>query len=134
MMTEARYFERRMDAGGQIDRPGPGHALPGDKPNWPRDRAADVMHLKLEFTLDLENHAVSGTATHHVSPLNEGLSSFELDAVDMEILAATVDKQPATFDYDGRKVRVHFGGARPRGKEVRAGCSSVPGRASGSTS
>jgi aminopeptidase N len=118
-MTEARYFERKLDAGGQLDQPGPGHALPGDKPNWPRDRAVDVMHLKLQVALDLEGHTVSGTATHHVAPLNDGTSSFELDAVDMEIVGATVDKQPARFDYDGQKLRVPFGGPRPRGKEVR---------------
>jgi aminopeptidase N len=77
------------------------------------------MHLKLQVVLDLANKAVSGTATHHVAPLNDGTSSFELDAVDMEILTATVDKQPARFDYDGRKLRVHFGSTPPRGTEVR---------------
>lgn len=118
-MTEARYFERKLDAGGQLDQPGPGHALPGDAPNWPRDRAVDVVHLKLQVALDLENHAVSGTATHHVTPLNDGTPSFELDAVDMEIVSATVDRRPARFDYDGRKLRVHFPSPAPRGKQAR---------------
>lgn len=118
-MTEARYFERKLDAGGQLDQPGPAHALPGDKPNWPRDRVVDVMHLKLQVELDFENRTVTGTATHQVAPLNDGTTSFELDAVDMEILAATVDKQAARFAYDGQKLRVHFGSAPPRGTEVR---------------
>ncbi len=118
-MTEARYFERKMDAGGQLDQPGPGHALPGDKPNWSRDRDVDVLHLKLQIVLDLERRAVSGTATHHISPMNDGLAAFEMDAIDMEIVSAVVDKRPTTFDYDGRKLRVHFLGPRARGKEVR---------------
>ncbi len=96
----------------------PEHALPGDAPRWPRDRAVDVRHIKLDVALDVPAKRVSGTATHTVRALNDGLSRIPFDAIDMRISAVTVDGKSATFHYDGSVLDVVLTPARERGAEL----------------
>ncbi len=96
----------------------PPHALPGDKPVWTRDRVVDVKHIKIDIKLDLAGKRVSGTATHTVAPLNEGVRFVEFDAIDMVITAASVGRKPAEFSYDGTKLRVDLGEGRKRGHDL----------------
>src|SRR5947208_79806 len=111
-------FESRYACGREFaDHPTPAHALPGDRAVWPRDRVVDIVHIKIDIRLDVPNKSVSGTATHTVAPLNDGTRWLELDAVDMEISAVTVARQPAPFDYDGRTVRIDLGPNRKRGMD-----------------
>ncbi len=86
---------------------------------WPRDRVVDIKHIKLDIRLDVPGKAVFGTVTHNVAPLNDGLEAVEFDAVDMAIEKVAFGRNPAAFTYDGRKLRVSFGGPRKRGEEIR---------------
>ncbi len=95
----------------------PPHALPGDRAVWPRDRVVDVLHMKVEVRLDVPNKRVSGTVTHTVAAMNDGLTTAEFDAIDMEIGSVLVAKQPATYRYDGSKLFVDLG-PRKKGQEV----------------
>lgn len=96
-----------------------GHALPGDKPQWPRDRAFDRKHTAINVKLDLEDKRVFGTVTHSIAPYNDGLGEVELDGVDLQVDKATVAGKTATFTNDGRTIRVKLPAALPRGKEVK---------------
>jgi aminopeptidase N len=96
----------------------PEHALPGDRPRWPRDRAVDVRHIKLDVALDVPAKTVRGTAVHTVRVLNDGLTRIPFDAVDMAVATVTVDGAPAKFDYDGRTVTVQLAPPRKRGDEL----------------
>lgn len=117
-------FESRYGCGREFaDRPTPPHALPGDRPVWPRDRAVDIVHIKIDIKLDVPNKAISGTATHTVAPLNDGTRWLELDAIDMEISAVAVARQPAKFEYDGRKLLIDLGPNRKRGVDVQVAVS-----------
>ncbi|HEX5141768.1 MAG TPA: M1 family aminopeptidase [Dehalococcoidia bacterium] len=60
-------------------------ALPGDKPQYPRDRVADIKHVRLDITLDLDAKRISGSVSHTFSPLNDGLDHIDLDAVELNI-------------------------------------------------
>ena len=62
----------------------------------PRDRTFHVKHLKLEVSFDEENKKVKGTSTLTMSPINDGLKSVDIDAVDM-----TIDR---VVDGDGRRL------------------------------
>ncbi len=95
------------------------HALPGDRPQWPRDRVFDVRHIKLQLTIDHAGRSVSGTATHTVAPINDDPAAIEFDAVEMEIEAVLVAGEKRRFDYDGRVLRVPIEGRRPRGQDFR---------------
>ena len=96
----------------------PPHALPGDRPVWPRDRVVDVLHMKIDVKLDVPAKKVRGTVTHTVAPLNDGTRWVEFDAIDLTIGAVTVARKAAPFEYDGRKLRVDIGENRKRGQEV----------------
>jgi aminopeptidase N len=96
----------------------PPHALPGDRPVWPRDRIVDVKHSKIQIQLDVPAGRVFGTVTHTVAPLNEGTRWCEFDAVDMEISAVNVARRAAAFEYDGAKLRVDLGAERRRGADL----------------
>ncbi|MFN0094360.1 MAG: M1 family aminopeptidase [Dehalococcoidia bacterium] len=95
-----------------------GHALPGDKPRWTRDRVADVRHIALDLDLDLEAGAVFGTATHTVAAINDGLQAVPFDAIEMTINAVTVDGKAATWDYSGATLVVSLPRILVRGEAV----------------
>lgn len=103
---------------GRGDERVPQHALPGDRPVWPRDRVVDVQHIALDLALDIEQKSVSGTATHTVEPFNDGLRTVPFDAVEMRIEAVRVDGEPAKFSYDGQELRVDLGKERARGERI----------------
>ena len=112
-------YGERMTCSRLLDEPRtPPHALPGDRPVWPRDRAVDVLHMKIDLKLDIPGKRVRGTVTHTVAPMNDGTRWVEFDAIDMTIAAVTVARKAADFDYDGRKLRIDIGEGRKRGQEV----------------
>ena len=55
------------------------------EPKWPRDRAVDINHIKLEVALDFDAKRISGTATHRLSAITGPLEQLEFDAAEMEI-------------------------------------------------
>lgn len=112
-MSSIHHFERYTSAPGDT----PPHALPGDKAMWPRDRAFDFRHIKLQVKLDVPAKNISGVATHTVAPMNDGERWLELDAVEMQIDNVTVARTPAPFEYDGQKLRIDAGEGRRRGQE-----------------
>ncbi|MCC6382247.1 MAG: HEAT repeat domain-containing protein [Dehalococcoidia bacterium] len=109
------------------DEPRPGHALPGDEPRWPRDRTVDVRHIRLDLGIDVEARQVSGTATHTLRPLNDGLRVVEFDAIDLAIQSVTVDGKEAGFSYDGARLAVTLPDAAAGEEcEVAVGYSARP--------
>ncbi|MES4792040.1 MAG: hypothetical protein C4321_02805 [Chloroflexota bacterium] len=96
----------------------PQHALPGDEPIWPRDRVVDILHVKVDVRIDVEEKRIRGTVTHTVVPLNDETRFVPFDAVDMTIAAVTVGKREAAFEYDGERLTVDIGAGRKRGQEL----------------
>ncbi len=112
-------YGERMTCSRLLDEPRtPPHALPGDRPVWPRDRVVDVLHMKIDLKLDIPGKTVRGTVTHTVAPLNDGTRWVEFDAIDMTISGVSVARKAADFDYDGKKLRIDIGDGRKRGQEV----------------
>ncbi len=118
-MSESSIHEgrtlRRHETG---DVATPAHALPGDHPQWPRDRVVDVRHILLELRLNVVERSIQGVATHTVTPLNDGLERVEFDAVEMQIDRVTVNGSDAAFNYDGRRLVVGLGSPRTRGERL----------------
>ncbi len=101
----------------EADGPGPqGHALPGDKPAWPRDRVVDFQHLALNIAVNAEARSVSGTAAHTVTALNDGPLELILDAIEMDISDVTVNESLSKYHYDGRRLTIPLGNAK-RGQQ-----------------
>ncbi len=89
-------------------------AEPGTTEKGPRERSFKVHHLRLDITLDVEGRRVAGTSTLTLSPINDGLTWVELDAVDMTIHRVRGDDgTKLAFDHAGGKLLVHL--QRPMG-------------------
>jgi aminopeptidase N len=89
-------------------------ALPGDKPHYARDRLVDVKHIKLELRIEPETKSIKGTVHTTFTPINDGVSHVEFDAVEMEIQDVRVRGKDARarFSYDGGRLRIELGRRR----------------------
>ncbi len=92
--------------------------LPGDKPQYARDRLFDVKHVRLDFRLDLEAKRIGGSVAHTFTPLNEGLTAIELDAVELDIHGVTMREQSLPFSVSGGRLRIELGEARQPGEDL----------------
>ena len=94
-------------------------ALPGDEPKWPRDRTVDIKHIKLELDVDVDSRSISGSATHTVSPINDGVSTLELDAAELDISSiALSDGTSLTYAHEDWKLSIDLGGSWNAGDEI----------------
>ena len=118
-MSVERYIEGEI-ACGLLGADGvPGHPLPGDRPQWPRDRIADIRHSKIDVRIDVPGQGISGTVTHTLVAMNPGLHTVSLDAVDMQIGNVMVGGKPVEFGYDGEQISIPLDPPRDRGQEFR---------------
>ena len=93
--------------------------LPGDEPQWPRDRVCDLRHTKLEIALDVEERRISGVASHTLSPINDGLTSLELDAVELDVTGVRLEgDRELAFTTSGGKLNIDLGRAWNAGEEL----------------
>jgi len=93
-------------------------ALPGDKPRYPRDRIANIKHVRLDITLDLDAKRISGGVSHTFSPLNDGLDHIELDAVDLTIGAVrNAAGRDLAHSLSGGRLRIELGEEMTGGRE-----------------
>ena len=58
--------------------------IAGDEHHTP-DRSVAIKHLKLDLRFDYDRRTVEGSATFTLSPINNGLTHFELDIAEMAI-------------------------------------------------
>jgi aminopeptidase N len=91
----------------------------GQEP-FERKRTYDVEHIKIDVKLDLEKKTLEGKVTTLIRPLVERLSSFKVDAVDIDIKSvkewyhlATDDPELAErfadikYDYDNKEIIIY---------------------------
>ena len=92
-------------------------ALPGDKPQYPRDRAVDIKHVRLDFTLDLDAKRISGKVAHTFTALNDGADKLRLDAVGLDILGATGPAGALSFERSEGQLTIDLGRSLDAGEE-----------------
>ena len=105
---------------------------PPDAPEHPpRDRTFRLHHLRLKVTIDDRERSVSGTATHRLSPINDGLKTLALDAADLSI-RRIVDDAAKVLEWEvhGDSLEIRLGKARKAGEtfEVRISYDAKPRR------
>ena len=94
-------------------------ALPGDESHWPVDRDCDLRHLRLELDLDLEHSSISGVAIHTLVPINDGLRTLEMDAVELRVTA--VSRRPGSslsFSQQDGRLRIDLSSPPKAGEEM----------------
>jgi aminopeptidase N len=100
------------------------------EPKWPRDRVANIKHVRLTVALDFERKAISGTAAHRIAAITDDVASLEFDAAEMTISAVRVGNKSASFELDDGKLRVALPAALRAGGEAEVSIeySAVPRR------
>src|SRR5579883_312680 len=88
------------------------------EPQWPRDRQADIRHIKLELTLDFGRRAISGTATHRLTAIVDDLARLEFDEAELEIKAVRAAGETLAFTTDGGKLTVMLPTPLKAGAEI----------------
>jgi aminopeptidase N len=105
-------------------------SLPGDKPVYAPDRAADVRHVELDVTLDFAEKRVSGAVTTTFAALFEEVAEVTLDAAELQIERITMEGHQKPLDYwvDGEKLHIRLGRTYHHGQEfaVRIQYSAQP--------
>src|SRR2546426_10672556 len=87
---------------------------PPDAPEPPpRDRTFLLQHVRLEISVDDRERMISGTVTHRLAPINDGLTEVALDAGDLNIRKVLDDGgHELEWDLHGETLSIHLPEAR----------------------
>ncbi|HEY6394396.1 MAG TPA: DUF3458 domain-containing protein, partial [Candidatus Binataceae bacterium] len=88
------------------------------EPRWPRDRAADIRHIRLEVALDFERKEISGTATHRLAAILDGLDRLEFDECELTIKSVRASGQAVPFETGDNKIKVSLASSLKAGDEI----------------
>ncbi len=92
-------------------------ALPGDRPHYAPDRPADVQHVDLRLTLDLEAGRVRGTVATTFRALFDDLRLVRLSASELEVERVALVNGPALrATQDGRSLTIALDRAYQHGE------------------
>src|SRR5512140_2691436 len=58
---------------------------PPEGKSYAPDKVVDVLHTKLELGFDLKRKAISGTVTHTVTPILDGVARLMLDCRELTV-------------------------------------------------
>jgi aminopeptidase N len=83
-------------------------ALPGSRPHYNPDRPGQVEHIALDLKLDIPYQRCQGACAIYLKPVQDGLTTLTLDAVNMQIDWVHANGQTCTFDYDGEQLQVQL--------------------------
>ncbi len=87
-------------------------ALPGTTAKFAPDRTADVLHTRLELTLDPRKRRLDGVARHTVAALDEAMATLELHADELTVTGVTdADGRALGFRHQGPNLSIDL--ARP---------------------
>lgn len=83
-------------------------ALPGARLQYGPDKRVEVEHIDLRLEPHLEERALDGVCTTTVRALDEPVDRLTLNAVDLQISAASRDGKPVEFERRNGTVSVVF--------------------------
>ena len=108
----------------------PSFSLPGDRPLYAPDRAADVLHVHLDIALDFERKSVSGEVVTTFSALFEQVNEVTLDAAELAVLAVTAVEGDVALEHwsEGEKLHVRLNRSYTYGEQfgVRVRYTATP--------
>src|SRR2546426_6935759 len=103
---------------------------PPDVPEQPpRERTFLLQHVRLEISVDDRERMISGTVTHRLAPINDGLTEVALDAGDLNIRKVLDDGgHELEWDLHGETLSIHLPEARKAGQafELRISYDAKP--------
>jgi aminopeptidase N len=99
---------------------------------WARERTFQLQHMRLDITIDDDARTVSGTATHRLSPINDGLKEVLFDQDGLNVRGVKDgDGKALEYELVGEELRIHLPRARKAGDplelRIRYDCSPKKG-------
>lgn len=89
--------------------------------HYARNRDYDLQHVAVRLKIDWARKGFSGTVTHTLAPLRDGLTRLEFDAgTNLNVLACSIDGTAAKFTREGEKLFVSAPRRLPRAKPLQA--------------
>ncbi len=91
---------------------------PPDTPDkWPPERTFQLLHLRLDIAIDEKAKTVTGTATHRLAAINDGLKVVGFDQYELDVRGVKDEAGKALeFEVVGEKLFVHLPRARKAGE------------------
>ncbi|MCB0721622.1 MAG: M1 family metallopeptidase [Ignavibacteriae bacterium] len=77
-------------------------------PEPERERTYDVKHISMNISFDWDQKMVIGGVTTTISPLSNGMTSFDVDAIAFDIKSVRVLDIPLDYTYDGKKITIQL--------------------------
>ena len=102
---------------------------PETSEQWARERTFALQHLRLDLVVDDEAKKVSGTATHRLAPINDGLKEIVLDLDNLRIRGVKDEAGKALeFETHGEELTIRLPRARKAGEafELRVRYEATP--------
>lgn len=73
-----------------------------------RQRTYDVQHIKIEIGVNIWEKKISGNVSTTIVPLTDEFSSFEVDAVGMNIFVVSVEGKSSKYEYENNKIKIYL--------------------------
>ena len=93
-------------------------AYAGATPHYAPDRTFNARHVRLELALDFTQKSLSGTCITTLEAIADPAADVVFDAVDFQIQRISAKGKTLRYDYDKRRLTVHFPTPLKRGSKV----------------
>jgi aminopeptidase N len=87
-------------------------------PHYAPDRTFNARHVRLELALDFNKKSLQGICTTTLEAIADLASDIIFDAVDFQIQKISAKGKSLRFEYDKRRLTVHWPKPVPRGTKI----------------
>jgi aminopeptidase N len=92
--------------------------MPGAPMRWSRDRAFDVVHVKIEIDVDVAKKRIAGTATHTIRPFADDMKTAEFDVAELDVARVTAGGKRCRHHVEGGKLVVELPAPAKKGRDL----------------
>lgn len=93
-------------------------ALPGTRARYAPDRHLDILHIKIDIDVDVDQRRIAGRCSLTLTPIVRGLRWAQLDAVELDVTRVSSGGRDLDFTHDGKILRVDLGRDHDPGDQV----------------
>jgi len=88
------------------------------EPQYAPDRAADILHIKIDVTPDFKRRTIAGTTTIKFAPISKPLTELRLSAVDLDVSSVTSSAKIEGYSVTDKDITITFEPAVPVGADT----------------
>jgi aminopeptidase N len=92
--------------------------MPNAPTQWSRDRAFDVVHVRIAIDVDPAKKRIAGTVTHTIRPFLDGLTTAEFDCAELDVSRVTANGRRCRHSVEGGKLTVELPAPAKKGRDL----------------